>query len=155
MSKINTNETKPKQVPLQWTSGLKVKMPIFDKPTEKSLKQFLAFLNLFQNAKSLSVYSVNSFLRYSQFESYVTGVGMPIFDHAQPKKIQQALIFMNFVQYAKNQAISSICSGDMADIKMVQYDWLKTFWYLSQELDFPKYRTCAETQHIVLTFIIK
>ena len=51
---------------------------------------------------------------------------------------------MNFVQHVKNQAISSICCGDVADIKMVQSVWLKTFWPISKELDFPKYGLCAE-----------
>ena len=43
---------------------------------------------------------------------------------------------MNLNQFAQNQPISSICSGHMADVKMLQYDWLTVFWPISQELDF-------------------
>ena len=50
------------------------------------------------------------------------------------------LIFMNLHKYAKNQAISSICSGDMADIKILQSDWLREFWSISQEPGFPHIR---------------
>ena len=32
--------------------------------------------------------------------------------------------------------ISSICSRDMADIKLVQSDWLVKLWPISQEPDF-------------------
>ena len=46
-----------------------------------------------------------------------------IFDHAQPKTFLNNLsIFMNLYQNTKHLAISSISSGDMAEIKMVQSD---------------------------------
>ena len=44
------------------------------------------------------------------------------------------------------QKISSICSGDMADIKMLQSHWLRLFWPISKESDFPTYEICPETQ---------
>ena len=37
----------------------------------------------------------------------------------------------------------------------MQYDWLRVFSPKSQEQDFPKYRICTETQHIIKIFIIK
>ena len=43
---------------------------------------------------------------------------------------------MNLYQHAKNQAISLICSGDMVDWKILQFDWLRTFWPISQESEF-------------------
>ena len=45
---------------------------------------------------------------------------------------------MNMYQHAKNQPfnISSICSGHMADVKMLQYDWLTIFWPIYRELHF-------------------
>ena len=42
---------------------------------------------------------------------------------------------MNLYQQAKNQDISWIRSGDIVDIKMVQSDWLRAFWLISQKLD--------------------
>ena len=45
-----------------------------------------------------------------------------------PKNIStNFLIFMSLYQYAKNQAIALISSGDMADVKIVQSDWLRAF----------------------------
>ena len=34
---------------------------------------------------------------------------------------------MSLYQHAKNQAIALISSGDMADVKIVQSDWLRAF----------------------------
>ena len=43
---------------------------------------------------------------------------------------------MNLYQHAKNQGISSICSGYIFDLKILQPDWLRTFCPISQETDF-------------------
>ena len=43
---------------------------------------------------------------------------------------------MNWRQHAKNQAISSFCSGDTADIKMVQSGWMRVFWPISHRTRF-------------------
>ena len=75
------------------------------------------------------------------------------------------LIFMN--QYAKNKliplvnsilessdqnghinmTISSICSGEIVHLQILQSDWLKRFWPMSQEQDFSQ-RICAGIQQI-------
>ena len=53
---------------------------------------------------------------------------------------------MNLYQHAKNEAISSICSGEMADLKMLQSDQLRAFWPISQKQDFPQiYDLCRNT----------
>ena len=52
------------------------------------------------------------------------------------KKLYQPLNFVNFYKHAKSQAISFIFSGDTIDLKILQYDWLRAFWPLSQEQDF-------------------
>ena len=59
---------------------------------------------------------------------------------------------MNLYQHAKNDAVLWICSGD---IKILQSDWLRAFWPISQEKDFSKYRICARTQQIIQIFIIE
>ena len=61
---------------------------------------------------------------------------MPIFDHAQLKIVSQLVIFVNFYQHAKNEAVSSICSGEIGHLKILQPDWLGGFWPISQEQDF-------------------
>ena len=43
---------------------------------------------------------------------------------------------MNLHQYAKNQAFSSFCSRDIVNLKILQSDWSRAFWPISQELDF-------------------
>ena len=52
--------------------------------------------------------------------------------HTQ-KQFDQLLIYVNLYQHAQNQAISLIGSGDMVDYKILQSDWLRTFWPISQE----------------------
>ena len=60
----------------------------------------------------------------------------PISGHAHEKYSAPLLIYVNLYQHAKNQVISLICSGDMADLKILQSDWLRTFWLVSQEPEF-------------------
>ena len=43
----------------------------------------------------------------------------------------QLLNYVNLYQHAKNQAILLICSGYMGDNKILQSDWLRTFWPIS------------------------
>ena len=52
------------------------------------------------------------------------------------KIFDQLLIFVNLYQHTKNEAISSICSGEIVDLKILQSDWLRAFWPISQEQDF-------------------
>ena len=40
------------------------------------------------------------------------------------------------IQHAKNQAFSSIYSRDIVDLKILQSDWQRAFWSISQEPDF-------------------
>ena len=39
-------------------------------------------------------------------------------------------------QHAKNQAFSSLCSGDVVSLEILQSDWPRAFWQISQEPDF-------------------
>ena len=46
---------------------------------------------------------------------------------------------MNLYQHAKKkQAFSSFCSRDLPDLKILQSDWPRAFWPISQEPDFSK-----------------
>ena len=45
----------------------------------------------------------------------------------------QLLIFRNSYQHAKHEPISSISSGDLDDSKILQSNWMGTFWPLPQE----------------------
>ena len=58
------------------------------------------------------------------------------------KNFDQLLIFVKLYQHAKNEAASSICSGEMVDLKILQSEWLGVFWQdLSQIKDL--YRNTA------------
>ena len=47
------------------------------------------------------------------------------------------------------QAISLICSGDIVDLKILQCNWLKTFWPISQEQEFSQiWDLCRNTTNI-------
>ena len=52
------------------------------------------------------------------------------------KLFRQLAIFVNLHQHAKNEAVSSICSGEIVDLKILQSDWLRAFWPISHEQDF-------------------
>ena len=48
-----------------------------------------------------------------------------VFDHAQPKNLRSTF---NLCQHAKNEAVSSICSGKIVDLNILQSGWLRAFW---------------------------
>ena len=70
----------------------------------------------------------------------------------QQKKFDKLLIFANLNQVAKNEAVSLTCSGEIADLTILQSDWLNVFWPLSKEQDFSQYRICDGTQQIIKMF---
>ena len=43
------------------------------------------------------------------------------------------LIFVNLYQLIKNKAASSISSGEILDLKVLQSDWLRAFWSICLE----------------------
>ena len=53
-----------------------------------------------------------------------------------PNFYDQLLIYVNLYQHVNNQAISLICSGDIVDQKILQYDCLRAFWPISQKQKF-------------------
>ena len=52
------------------------------------------------------------------------------------KNFDQLLIFVNLYQHAKNEAVSSICSGEIVDLKILQFEWLRAVRPIFQEQDF-------------------
>ena len=75
------------------------------------------------------VYSIDSFMRYSQFKSPVTEVGTPVFHHTHPNIFISTFNFQ--YHYAKKQAISSLCSKILQCYweknVLAQYDWETKF----------------------------
>ena len=57
---------------------------------------------------------------------------------------------MNLHPYAKNQAFSSFCSRDILNLKILQPDWSRAFWPISQEPDFAQvWDLCKNIANIV------
>ena len=52
------------------------------------------------------------------------------------KIFNQLLIFLNLYQHAQYEAVSSICSGEMLDLDILQSEQLRAFWPISQEQHF-------------------
>ena len=48
----------------------------------------------------------------------------------------QLLIVLNLYQHAKNKTVSLICSDEILDLKILQPDWLRVLWPISQEQNF-------------------
>ena len=73
----------------------------------------------------------------------------PIFDHAHTSIFQSTFNFYELHQYVKNQAFSSFCSRDIVNLKILQSDWLRAFWPISQEPDFSQvWDLCKNTANI-------
>ena len=57
---------------------------------------------------------------------------------------------MNLHKYAKNEALLSFCSRDMASLKILQSDWSRAFWPISQEPEFSQvWDLCKNTANII------
>ena len=74
----------------------------------------------------------------SVHSGYTVNFRVQIPDWSKPfltnqKKFDKLLIFVNLYQYKKNEAVLSICSGEMVNLKFLQYDWLRAFWPIFQE----------------------
>ena len=82
------------------------------------------------------VYSTNFFVRYSQFRFLQPEWVRPFMTTPIPRSFDQLLISMNLYQHAKNQAFSSFHYTDIIYLKILQSDWPKTFWYISEEPKF-------------------
>ena len=59
----------------------------------------------------------------------------------------QRLVSTNLYWHAKkNQAFWSICSRDIVDLKILQFDWRRAFWPICQKTDFSEiWGLCSNT----------
>ena len=96
---------------VSWT---KRSCPFLTMPTQKSLKQLLAFLNLYQHLKNLPTPSVHSWDTVS-FRILQPDWPHPFLTTPTQNIFDQLLIYVKLYQHAKNQVISFISSGDMID----------------------------------------
>ena len=109
--------------------------PIFDQAHLKIIEITFSFPE-FTKACKKSVHSINSFLWYSQFYSPVTRLATPISDHAQPKIFWSIFNLCEFVSTWKKSGYFIDLFWRYGDLKILQSDWLRTFWLVSQEPEF-------------------
>ena len=127
-------------------SSTKRPWPFLTTPTQKSLNQLLAFLNLYQHAKSqcIPLESHQSHIRVPWPDWSHQILTMPI------KKIfDQFLIFVNLCQHAKNQFILSVHSSDTANFRVPSPDWPNTFLAMRTHKIFNHLLICVNLcQHV-------
>ena len=100
--------------------------------TPKIFNHLLICMNLCQHAKTQLIPSVHS------WDTVIFRVERPDWPDpllAMPnqKIFNQLLIFVNLYQHEKNYALSSICVREMVDLKILECNWLRPFWPISQE----------------------
>ena len=60
----------------------------------------------------------------------------PFLTTSSHNAFHQLLIFRNLYQHARNHTFSSHCSTDIVDSKIIQSNWSRAFWPISQEPHF-------------------
>ena len=77
----------------------------------------------------------------------------PVFDQTQRKTFDQLLVFVNLYHHAKSVAVSSICSGEIVHLKILQSDWLRASWPIFQKQNFSQiWDLCRNTANNVRFF---
>ena len=104
----------------------------------------------FAPACKISVHSIYSFLRYSQFQSPVTRLAMPIFHHVYPKNFWSTFNLCELVSTCKK---SGYFNWLVLDIWLIKkscnlIDWEHFGPYLRNK-NFPKYGICAGNHQII------
>ena len=85
----------------------------------KIIESTFSFPEFVSPCKKFQVYSIRSFLRYSQFYSPVTRPATPIFDHAHQKHLWSAFNFRGSVSTCKkNQFTPSVHSSDTVNFRV-------------------------------------
>ena len=97
---------------------MKLTTLIFDHSTSNICNNFLICMNLYQHSKK-SVNFICSFFRYNEFQNPEIRFFTPTFDLAQSRNFQSTFNFC--------EAVSSICSGEITDLNILQSDGLRAF----------------------------
>ena len=100
--------------------------PFLTMLTPKIFNHLLICVNLYQHAKNLLIPSAHS------WDTFIFRVQRPNWSHPfstmpNQKNTQSTLNFHEFVSTCKNEAVSSICSGKIVDLKILQSYWLRAF----------------------------
>ena len=99
-------------------------MAIFDHATQKSLRQLLGFMNLYQHVKN---HFIHLFVFKIQSICPVSRVSCPDWPQPfltmPPKNFDQLLIFKNLYERTKNQLIPPVHSSDTVNFRDPSQDW--------------------------------
>ena len=117
MESVTRNYTKIYLDAALWT---KRSLPSLTRPTQKSLNQLLAFLNLYEHTK-------NQYATEANFRVSWLDWPYPFLTSPTQKNFDQLLIFVNLYQHAKNQFIPSVHSSDKVNFKVPSHDWPHPF----------------------------
>ena len=120
--------------------------------TQKLLKQLLAFLNFHQHTKNRCIQLIPSW-DTANFRALRPKWPLPFFITPTPIPFDQPLISINLYQPAKNQSVSAFFSRNTVDLKILQSDSVRTFWPISQELDFSQVQDLYKNTAININFL--
>ena len=116
----------------------------------------MAFLNFYQHTKSQFILLI-PFWDTANFGVYRPKWPHPILTMPTPIFFNKLLYSINLYQHAKNQTFSSLCSGDMVNLKWSKscnlIGWEHFGPYFRNQI-FPKYGISARIQPIIWTFFI-
>ena len=121
-------------------------MAIFDHAHPNIIESTFRFPEFIPACKK-SVNSIYSFLRYSQFSVIRLYWPHPFLTMLNQTIFNQHLIFENLYRHTKNEAVSSIYSGEVVDLKILESDCMRPIWPISLRNNIlPKYGICVGTQ---------
>ena len=111
--------------------------PFLTMPTQKSLNQHLAFLNLYQHAKNHFIPSVHS-SDTANFKVSSLNWPHPFLTMPTPKLFNHLLVSVNLCQHANNQLIPSVHSGETINFRVERLDWPHQFLTIPYQKTFNK-----------------
>ena len=109
------------------------------------------FLRICINTQEISLFQM-FILQIQSILEYRDQIGLTYILTNPNKKNFELLVFVNLYQHAKNEVVSSICSGEIVDLKILRFAE-SILAYISEP--FPRYRIYVRTQQIIQISIIE
>ena len=79
-----------------------------------------------------------------------------IFDHAHPNILQSTFNFNELVSTGKNMTFSFFSSRDIVALKILQFDWSRAIWFISQKKHYPQmWDLCMNTSNDIMDQILE
>ena len=79
-----------------------------------------------------------------------------IFDHAHPNILQSTFNFNELVSTGKNMTFSFFSSRDIVALKILQFDWSRAIWFISQKKHYPQmWDLCMNTSNDITDQILE